>query len=64
MAHIKVYTWFERDRAHVELINEETGATVIEWWDAEYHEAVTDGYLDPKNIRASAIEYAESIGLI
>ncbi len=64
MDHIVIYTWFERDRAHVELFNESTGETIFEWWDEAYTEAVEDGFLDPRNLKASAIEYAEEMGLL
>ncbi len=61
---LKVDTWFERDRAHVRLFDEETDDTVIEWWDEDVAQAVEDGFLDPKDYEGSAIEYAESLGLI
>jgi len=45
----KVHTWFERDRAHVELRNETLDQTVIEFWDKDVEQAVEDGFLDLKN---------------
>lgn len=58
-----VETWFERDRAHVEL-RDADDKTVVEWWDVEVQEAVEDGFLDPRDWEGSAIEYAEEMGLI
>jgi hypothetical protein len=57
----KIETWFERDRAHVELRNLK-GTTIIEWWDDAVQEAVTDGFLNPRDWHGSAVEYANSIG--
>jgi hypothetical protein len=57
-------TWFERDRAHVELRNASTGETIIEFWDEEVAELVEDGFLEPKNWHRSAREYAEYLGLL
>lgn len=56
-----INTWFERDRAHVELldVNDET---VIEWWDEEVQDAIEDGFLDPKDFLESAMAYAEEMG--
>jgi hypothetical protein len=31
MDNLKVYTWFERDRAHVELRDENTDETIKRW---------------------------------
>ena len=45
--NLDLYTWFERDRAHVELRNKETDKTLIEFWDNEVGEMVEDGFLDP-----------------
>ena len=63
-ASIELYTWFERDRAHVELRDKRTERTVIEWWDETVMEAVDDGFLNPKDYLNSAVHYAESLGLI
>lgn len=30
-----LYTWFERDRAHVELRHRDTDETLIEFWDED-----------------------------
>lgn len=67
MAHRDDYavaTWFERDRAHVELIDVETEETVIEWWDEDVEQAVEDGFLDPRDWLGSAMEYAEHLQII
>lgn len=57
-----VYAWFERDRAHVELRHRHNDDTIVEWWDDEVHEAVMDGFLDPKDWHSSAYDYACYIG--
>ncbi len=44
----KLDTWFERDRAHVNLIDKRTDTTLIEWWDEEVHEAVECGFLSDR----------------
>lgn len=59
-----IETWFERDRAHVELRNASTGETIIEWWDEEVAEMVEDGFLDPRDWHRSAREYAVYIGAL
>jgi hypothetical protein len=61
---VKLYTWFERDRAHVELRNEDTEETIIEWRDDEVDEAIEDGFLDPHDYYNSAIETAIERGVI
>ena len=64
MKRARLYTWFERDRAHVEIRDEETDQTIIEFWDEAVFEAIEDGFLDPSDYFGSAIRYAESVGLI
>ena len=56
----EIHTWFERDRAHVELRRCDNDATIIEWWDEEVSEAVEDGFLSPKDWHGTAYEYALS----
>lgn len=60
----ELHTWFERDRAHVELRESSSGNTIIEWWDEEVSEAIEDGFLSPKDLHGSAYEYAFSRGLL
>jgi hypothetical protein len=57
-------TWFERDRAHVELREAATGRTIIEWWDEQVSEAVEDGFLNPRDWHRSAREYAVYLGVL
>ena len=57
-------TWFERDRAHVELIDTRTDETIIEWWDEAVSEAIEDGFLNSRNLHGSAYDYAASVGLL
>lgn len=58
----KLETWFERDRAHVELTTL-SGETIVEWWDEAVHQAIEDGFLDPRDYHGSAIEYANTMDL-
>ena len=60
----EIETWFERDRAHVELRDRRTDQTVIEWWDENVQEAVDDGFLDPRDWLGSALDYATRLGMI
>jgi hypothetical protein len=57
-------TWFERDRAHVELKDKRTDETIIEFWDEAVNEAVEDGFLNPRDYHTSCFEYADSLGLV
>lgn len=59
-----IETWFERDRAHVALINDRTGDTIIEWWDDDVREAIEDGFLDPRDYHGSAYETAQHLGVL
>jgi hypothetical protein len=52
-------TWFERDRAHVDLINKLTDETIIELWDDDVIQAIEDGFLDARDFHRSAYEYAD-----
>lgn len=60
----QIATWFERDRAHVALINNRTDETIVEWWDEAVSEAIEDGFLTSRNLHSSAYDYAASIGLL
>jgi hypothetical protein len=60
----ELLTWFERDRAHVELRNKLDDSTIVEWWDEDVSEAVEDGSLNPRHYHSSAYEYAEVCGLL
>jgi hypothetical protein len=60
----EVHTWFERDRAHVELRDKVTGQTLIEWWDDDVRQAVEDGFLNPRDYHRSAYAYAIDVGII
>lgn len=53
-----LHTWFERDRAHVELRNRHTDETIVEWWDEDVAQAVEDGFLDSSHYHESAFAYA------
>lgn len=62
--NLKLYTWFERDRAHVELRDEDTDRTVVEFWDEDVSQAVEDGFLNPRDWFGSLVEYARTHGLL
>lgn len=64
-------TWFERDRKYVGLypVNDEGGpdtnaSPIIEWKDEDVDEAIESGYLDPRDLHASALSAAKEFGLI
>lgn len=61
---IELETWFERDRAHVEIHNKKTDKTIYELWDDDVRQAVEDGFLNPKDWKGSMIEYAKHLGII
>lgn len=56
--------WFERDRAHVELRNAQTDATILEFWDSEVAELVEAGFLNPRDWHGSLYEYAVYLGVL
>jgi hypothetical protein len=64
----ELHTWFERDRAHVELRDAHTGQTILEWWDEEVERAIEDGFLPHRwteaAAHAAAFDYAKHLGLI
>lgn len=60
----ELHTWFERDRAHVELRSKLDDKTIIEWWDESVAEAIEDGFLNPKDYHSSAYEYAKSVSML
>ncbi len=55
-------TWFERDRAHVEL-RDKFDQTIVEWRDDAVQEAIDDGFLKASDLHTSAIEYANAHNL-
>ena len=68
-------TWFERDRAHVVLLDTRNDTTIVEWRDDEVFQAIEDGFLDgrafilgrltrPSILHESAYEFAANIGLL
>ena len=56
----ELLTWFERDRAHVELRNRLDDSTIVEWWDEDLSEAVEDGLLNPRDYHSSATTTGKS----
>lgn len=59
----KVDSHFERDRAYVS-IEDLNGKEIATWWDDDVRELIDDGFLNPKDLQGSAIEYARHLGLI
>lgn len=60
----EIDTWFERDRAMVHLRHKDGGKTIAEWWDGAVAEAVTDGFLNPKDYHRSAYDTALGMGAL
>lgn len=60
----RIYTWFERDRACVELRCEETQNTVLAFWDEEVEEEVECGFIDPTNWFDSMVDRAIELGAL
>lgn len=60
----KLQTWFERDRAHVDLQDRETDRTLIEFWDEDVEQLLEDGFLDRKDLHGSLFNYAVHLGAV
>ena len=59
---LRVETWFERDRAMVQLLSDDD--EVFCFFDDDCRELVEDGFLDPRDWLGSSIDYAQHLGLI
>ena len=59
----EISIWSERDRMHV-CLSREDGSTIVEWWDGAVGEAVTDGFLSPRDWHGTAFAYASENGLL
>ncbi|MGB7082627.1 MAG: hypothetical protein WBD54_13420 [Candidatus Acidiferrales bacterium] len=57
-------TWFERNRAHVELRSAQTHAPILSFWDEDIAELVEDGFLNPRDWHGSLYEYAAYLGVL
>ena len=64
MEETQLATWFERDRAHVALIDSRTEETIVEWWDEAVSEAIEGGFLSSRDLHGSAYHYAASVGML
>jgi len=62
-APFRVETWFERGYGSL-TISDAEDVTVAHWEDEDLQGLIEDGFLDPQDWTASAIEYAVSVGLI
>lgn len=60
----QMQTWFERDRAHVDLQDRETGRTLIEFWDEDVEQLLEDGFLNRRDLHGSLYKYAVHLGVI
>ena len=65
--YFMVHTWFERNRACVEVRDDED-RTLAEWWDEDVAQLAEDGFLvmgkGHDTLAKSAVEYAVHLGLI
>lgn len=60
----ELHTWFERDRAHIELRNKENQISILEFWDNEVQQAIEDGFISPKHYHNDMYDYAKDLKLI
>jgi hypothetical protein len=60
----ELHTWFERDRAHVELRSKLDDKTIVEWWDDADSAAIGDGFLNPRDYHQTAYDYAKEHGML
>jgi hypothetical protein len=61
----KLTTWEERDRLNINLTDECCGgADVLNVWDDDARGLIEDGFIDPRKMIQSAVEYADSLGMI
>jgi hypothetical protein len=71
----ELHTWFERDRAHVELRSNLDDKTIVEWWDEDVSSAIEDGFLpsdafimgrlhNENKLHTAAYEYAKERGML
>ncbi len=70
-----ISVWQERDRLHVSITRNDTGATLAEWWDQDVADLYADGFLksgrpfgglserDPV-LHRSAFEYLQHLGIV
>jgi len=56
-----VETWFERDRAYVELKKSANDETLIELWDDDVNEAFEDGFLNRRDLHGSLVDWYNSM---
>jgi hypothetical protein len=57
--------WQERDRMHIEVVDNETDQTIAEWWDDDARQMFEDGFfVAGRGFKDSVFEYCRSMGLI
>lgn len=49
--------WSERDRAYIILYEKGTEKELFELWDDAVSDAISDGFIDPRNLHRSTYEY-------
>lgn len=69
-----IEVWEERDRLHIAVTRNDTGATLAEWWDDDARQLFEDGFLKSSTpgrlstrdrlLHLSAIEYLEHLGIL
>jgi len=59
-----VDTWEERDRLHISLTDSCCDKELLDLWDDDARSAIEDGFIDPRKLLDSTIEYARELGLL
>jgi hypothetical protein len=57
-------TWEERDRFNIRLMDECCDKEVLDVWDEDAAGLIEDGFIDPRNMAESTVQYVDSIGLL
>lgn len=60
---LHIETWYEMDRAHVAVYDEDN-EVVSEWWDEEVHQAFDRGvFVEGKGFEDSVVAYLGKVGV-
>lgn len=62
LLNTRVDEWHERDRDYASLDTRD-GVTIFEAWDDDYRSLVEAGFIEPRRLHASLVEYANHLGL-
>ncbi len=60
----RLTTWEERDNLAIDLVDECCDRSILHLVDDDAREAIEDGFIDPRKMIQSAIEYAESMSIL